>query len=128
MPLLASRSIPQEERMRPLMYGYMRLAASDDPDENRAVETELRRYTLREGFELERLFIERLGSSDQSAFFGLVDARKTAEVKNVIVPSLWHFARLPGLQAAMRDHIEREIGARLWVIQGKSTQQRSTAS
>lgn len=114
--------------MRPLMFGYMRLAASDDPDENAAIEGELRRYTLSEGFELERLFIERLGASDESAFFALVDALKTAEVKHVIVPSLWHFARLPGLQAAMRDHIEREIGARLWVIQNKITQQRSTAS
>ncbi|MBP5895232.1 recombinase family protein [Streptomyces sp. LBUM 1483] len=114
--------------MRPPMYGYMRLAAGDDPDENRAVETELRRYTLREGFELERLFIERLGSSDESAFFGLVDALKTAEVKTVIVPSLWHFARLPGLQAAMRDHIERELGARLWIIQNADASQRSVTS
>ncbi|MFE9528322.1 recombinase family protein [Streptomyces sp. NPDC006631] len=114
--------------MRPLMYGYMRLAVSDDPDENTAIEQELRRYTQGEGFELERLFIERLGSSEESAFFGLVDALKAAEVKNVIVPSLWHFARLPGLQAAMRDHIERELGARLWIIQNADASQRSVTS
>lgn len=85
--------------MRPLMFGYMRLAASDDPDENAAIEGELRRYTQSEGFELERLFIERLGVSDESAFFALVDALKTTEIKHVIVPSLWHFARLPGRHA-----------------------------
>ncbi|MCD9594490.1 MULTISPECIES: recombinase family protein [Streptomyces] len=99
------------------MFGYMRLAASDDPDENETIQRELTSYVTREGFELERLFIERLDARDESAFFALVDALKTADVKNVIVPSLWHFARLPGLQAAMRDHIERELGARLWVIQ-----------
>lgn len=114
--------------MRPLMFGYMRLAASDDPDENAAIEGELRRYTTREGFELERLFIERLGVSDESAFFALVDALKTTEIKHVIVPSLWHLARLPGLQAAMRDHIERELGAQLWVIQNTIQQPGSVAS
>jgi hypothetical protein len=36
-----------------------------------------------------------------------------------IVPSLWHFARLPGLQDAMRQHIEFETGARIWVVQGQ---------
>lgn len=110
------------------MFGYMRLGASDDPDENQTIERELAGYATREGFELERLFIERLGSDEESAFFALVDALKTSDIKHVIVPSLWHFARLPGLQAAMRDHIERELGARLWVIQNKVTQPGSAAS
>jgi hypothetical protein len=101
------------------MYGYMRLTAGDDDsDEIETVRTELTTHASREGFSLERLFIERLGCDDESAFFTLVDALKTTEIKHVIVPSLWHFARLPGLQAAMRDHIEREIGARLWIVQG----------
>ncbi|MFE5191821.1 hypothetical protein [Streptomyces sp. NPDC056628] len=78
-------------------------------------------HATREGFALERLFIERLGAEDESAFFTLIDALKATEVKHVIVPSLWHFARLPGFQAAMRDHIEREIGARLWIVQGAKT-------
>ncbi|WP_234373999.1 recombinase family protein [Streptomyces scabiei] len=110
------------------MFGYMRLAASDDPDENKTIQRELATYATREGFELERLFIERLDARDESAFFALVDALKTADVKNVIVPSLWHFARLPGLQAAMRDHIERELGARLWVIQSTVAQPKGATS
>jgi hypothetical protein len=101
------------------MYGYMRLTAGgDSSDEIQALRAELAIHATREGFALERLFIERLGCDDESAFFTLVDALKTTEIKHVIVPSLWHFARLPGLQAAMRDHIEREIGARLWIVQG----------
>lgn len=101
------------------MYGYMRLTAGEDnSDEIQTIERELATHATREGFALERLFVERLGCEDESAFFTLVDALKTTEIKHVIVPSLWHFARLPGLQAAMRDHIEREIGARLWIVQG----------
>ncbi|WP_234473812.1 MULTISPECIES: hypothetical protein [unclassified Streptomyces] len=104
------------------MFGYMRLTPSDDSSgEIQTLETELAAHATRQGFALERLFIERLGADDESAFFTLIDALKTTEVKHVIVPSLWHFARLPGLQAAMRDHIEREIGARLWIVQGAQT-------
>ncbi|WP_234044835.1 recombinase family protein [Streptomyces adelaidensis] len=110
------------------MYGYMRLTASDDDnDETETIKRELAAYASREGFTLERLFIERLRANDESAFFTLIDALKNTEVKHVIVPSLWHFARLPGLQAAMCDHIEREIGARLWIVQS-APQNRSTAS
>ncbi|WP_406348287.1 hypothetical protein OHB10_00965 [Streptomyces sp. NBC_01597] len=105
--------------MPPAMYGYMRLTAGDDDsDEIETIRTELTTHACREGFILERLFIEQLGADDESAFFLLVDTLRTSGVKHVIVPSLWHFARLPGLQAAMRDHIESEIGARLWIVQG----------
>jgi hypothetical protein len=101
------------------MYGCMRLTPSDDgQDENEAIKQELAAHASREGFTLERLFVERLGSEEESAFFTLVDALKATDVKHVIVPSLWHFARLPGLQAAMREHIETELGAQLWIVQG----------
>jgi hypothetical protein len=115
--------------MTPAMFGYMRqLARDDDKDENEAIQAELARHASREGFTLERLFIERLRADEESAFFALTDALKSTNVRHVIVPSLWHFARLPGLQVAMRDHIEREIGARLWVVQDSSMQPRSNAS
>ncbi|WP_314410100.1 recombinase family protein [Streptomyces kroppenstedtii] len=105
--------------MQPAMYGYMRLTASGDAeDESVTIRHELATHAQREGFTLERVFIERVRVDEEPAFFTLIDALKTTEVKHVIVPSLWHFARLPGLQAAMRDHIEQVIGARLWVVQG----------
>jgi hypothetical protein len=115
--------------MTPAMYGYMRLTVSnDDNDENEAIKAELARHASQQGFTLDRLFIERLWVDEESAFFALVDALKSTKVRHVIVPSLWHFARLPGLHVAMRDHIEREIGARLWVVQGASMGPRSNAS
>ncbi|MDN3263287.1 hypothetical protein QWJ26_26455 [Streptomyces sp. CSDS2] len=104
--------------MRPVMFGYMRLAASgEDGDESEVIKRELSAHADREGFTLQRVFIERL-HADESALFTLTEAIKASGVKHVIVPSLWHFARLPGLQAAMREHIEQELGARLWIVQG----------
>ncbi|WP_053913934.1 hypothetical protein [Streptomyces sp. TP-A0875] len=104
--------------MRPTMYGYMRLAVNGDgADESNATERELAAHAHREGFALRRLFIERL-NDDESALFSLSEAIKDSGVKHVIVPSLWHFARLPGLQLAMREQIEQELGVKLWVVQG----------
>ncbi|AEW92745.1 MULTISPECIES: recombinase family protein [Streptomycetaceae] len=105
--------------MRPQMYGYMRMAATvEDDEEMESVRRAMRTYAEREGFTLGHVFTENATTSE-SAFFTLLDAIKRTEVKNVIVPSLWHFARLPGLQTAMQQHIEQETGAHLWVIQGQ---------
>lgn len=105
--------------MQPEMYGYMRMAATvEDGEESESVRQALRAYAEREGFTLGQVFTENATTSE-SAFFALLDAITRTEVKNVIVPSLWHFARLPGLQTAMKQHIEQETGARLWVIQGQ---------
>ncbi|MFC9647923.1 MULTISPECIES: hypothetical protein [unclassified Streptomyces] len=96
----------------------MRLAASDEYGvEDDALQNEMAAHAEREGFALERIFIERL-RSNEPAFDCLTDALRTSRIRDVIVPSLWHFARLPGLQRAMREHIEQEIGARIWIIQG----------
>ncbi|MFE2635985.1 hypothetical protein ACFXKX_02990 [Streptomyces scopuliridis] len=104
--------------MRLGMYGYMRLAASNEEGvENEALQSELAGHAEREGFTLERIFIEQI-RSNEPAFDCLTDALRASGIRNVIVPSLWHFARLPGLQRAMREHIEQEIGARIWIIQG----------
>lgn len=105
--------------MRPAIYGFMRVATDDESaDEAARIKRELTEYASREGFTLEQVFTECLASSN-SAFYAMLDALKRGEVKDVIVPSLWHFARLPGLQEAMRQHIELETGARLWIVQGK---------
>ncbi|MER0445989.1 recombinase family protein [Streptomyces sp. NPDC051644] len=105
--------------MRPVIYGYMRLTATDvEGDESERVRRQLATYAEREGFTLDQVFTEHI-SANESAFQAMLDAIRRTDVKNVIVPSLWHFARLPGLQNAMREHIEQETGARLWVVQGQ---------
>lgn len=104
--------------MRPLIYAYMRVASSDEPKADaEAVHRELADYAAREGFTLDQVFTEGTWQAE-SAFAALLDALRRHEVRDVMVPSLWHFSRLPGLQDAMRQHIEQETGARLWVVQG----------
>ncbi|MFE1887214.1 hypothetical protein [Streptomyces microflavus] len=104
--------------MRPAMYGYMRLAATgEDGDESDSIHRDLAAHADREGFSLQQVFVECL-NTNESALFTLTEAIKATGVKHVIVPSLWHFARLPGLQAAMREYIEQELGAQLWIVQG----------
>lgn len=105
--------------MRPAIYGYMRVVSDDITGEDTArIKCELAEYAAREGFTLEDVFTENVRCSEL-AFCTMLDALKRTETKNVIVPSLWHFARLPGLQDAMRQHIEQETGARIWVVQGQ---------
>lgn len=104
--------------MKPAIYGYMRVVSSDEHDEAQRIRRELAEYAEREGFTLDQVFTESIKRSE-SAFYTMIEALRRHDVKDIIVPSLWHFARLPGLQDAMRQHIEQETGARIWVIQGQ---------
>ena len=104
--------------MRPAIYGYMRVASSGEPGETEHIRRELAVYAEREGFTLHQVFTENIKCSE-SAFCTMVEALKRHGVRNIIVPSLWHFARLPGLQEAMRQYIEQETSARIWVVQGQ---------
>ncbi|WUI02885.1 recombinase family protein [Spirillospora sp. NBC_00431] len=105
--------------MRPLIYGYMRVVGGEDEDdEPQRIKRQLIVYAEREGFMLDQVFTESTNCSEP-AFYTMIEALKRYNVKDLLVPSLWHFARLPGLQDAMRQHIEQETGARLWVIQGQ---------
>jgi len=103
----------------------MRVVGDDETDnEAERIRHELAEYAAREGFTLEDVFTENVRCAE-SAFYTMLDALKRGEVKDVIVPSLWHFARLPGLQEAMKQHIELETGARLWVVQGGADDDRT---
>jgi hypothetical protein len=72
-------------------------------------------YAKREDYTLAEVFLER-EDSGSSAFAALIDALKRSESPIVVVPSMCHFAHLPGLRIAMKDLIERETGARVLVI------------
>jgi hypothetical protein len=101
------------------IYGYMRIATDADYlAETERATAELKAFAEREGFSLKDVFIEHPGAKDL-AFDVLIERLKHSETRNVLVPSLWHFARLPGLQEAMQQHIQQETGARLWVVQGR---------
>jgi hypothetical protein len=99
------------------MYGYARITDGTAQNDGIArIRHELTTFADQEGFALDQVFTETATRSDP-VFACMVDAVKRNEVKDIIVPSLWHFASLPGLQDAMRLHVERETGARIWVVQ-----------
>jgi hypothetical protein len=105
--------------MRPQIFGYMR--AGTDPENREEVahiRRELEAFADCEGFALGEMFTEHIRNAE-SAFQVMLTKLKSSDVKNVLVPSLWHFARLPGLQEAMTQHIEQETGARIWIVQGR---------
>jgi hypothetical protein len=83
--------------VRPVMYGYARIAdGATQSDGITRIRRELTTYAAQEGFALGEVFTETATRSDP-AFACMVDALKRNEVKDIIVPSLWHFASLPGL-------------------------------
>ena len=115
-----SRSTPrrnQETRMRPSIFGYVRIVGRKLPSDDDDVKRELASHAERTGFLLDRVFTECVRLPD-SAFSSMLAALKDSDIKDVIVPSLWHFAQLPGLQDAMRRHVELETGARIWIANG----------
>lgn len=105
--------------MLPAIYGYMRVVTDDASGEEAGrIRRELSEYASREGFLLGQVFTESAVRCEP-AFDAMLNALRRDGVRDVIVPSLWHFARLPGLQEAMKQYIEMETGATLWVIQGQ---------
>jgi hypothetical protein len=95
--------------------GYMRLAPDIPEQSVRRLQDELAASAEREGYTLGETFIER-DTGGSSAFAALIDALTRSKTPAVVVPGMCHFAHLPGLRAAMKDHLERETGARVVII------------
>jgi len=95
--------------------GYIRLASDISEQSARRLQDELAAGAEREGYLLGEVFIEQdRGAS--SAFAALIDALAQSKTPAVVVLGMCHFAHLPGLRAAMKDHLERETGARVVII------------
>ena len=98
-----------------LALGYMRLASDISEQSARRLRDELAASAKREGYIMGEVFIER-DAGGSSAFAALIDALAQSKTPVVVVPGMCHFAHLPGLRAAMKDHLERETGARVVII------------
>ncbi len=101
--------------MHPTAFGYVRMP--DDFHKCRHLDPrkELTEYAEREGYVLARVFADNTEPSS-SEFAALIDALKCADRPLLIVPTLRHFAHLPGLASAMKNHIEQETGASVVAI------------
>ncbi len=105
----------KEALVRSSAFGYVRIAAHASEQAVRDMRKDLAAYAEREGYTLTEVFMER-EDSGSSEFAALIDAISRSEPPMVVVPSMCHFAHLPGLRIAMKDLIERETGARVLVI------------
>lgn len=107
--------------MQPLVYGYIRLGPADSSEAGAGLARELARYAEREGLTLADVFTDRqeAGTAERlgrSAFMVMVNALRRPGVTGVLIPSLAHFSRFPGVHEAMRTLIELETGARVFVM------------
>lgn len=101
--------------MRPSIYGYVRIVGGEFPRDDDDVKRELASHAEHAGFVLDRVFTE-CASLHAPAVPSMIAALQNSDVKDVIVPSLWHFALLPDFQEAMLQHVELETGARVWGV------------
>jgi len=93
-------------------YGYLQadLLPADTP-----LYGELTRYAADEGLALGEVFVED-GEHRTSAFAALMDALAANDVHCVIVPSLRHLARMPGLRIAISARLRDDASVDLRVL------------
>jgi hypothetical protein len=105
----------KESLMRLSAFGYLRVIGHVSEQAAQDMRKDLAAYAEREGYTLAKVFMDQ-EDSGSSAFAALIDALNRSESPVVIVPSMGHFAHLPGLRIAMKNLIERETGAQVLVI------------
>src|SRR5438874_8812260 len=105
--------------MRPLVYGYFRLCPADPPDVGTRLRRQLAAYAYQEGLTLAEVFTDhdqRDGQLGRAGFVVMVESLRRPGVYGVLIPSLHHFSRFPGVHEAMRALIALETGARVLVM------------
>ncbi|MFG1954131.1 hypothetical protein [Micromonospora sp. NPDC048830] len=114
--------------MRPLVYGYVRLNPADPQELGDCLMRDLAACAEREGFTLADVFTDRDARiSDQfgrSGFVVMAETLRRPGVDGVLIPSLCHFSRFPGVHQAMRALIELETGARVFVMDQPPAEER----
>ncbi len=106
--------------MQPLVYGYFRLGPADAPHVGTCLRHELAAYASREGLALDEIFTDHDQDGNEhlgrAGFVVMVESLRRPGVYGVLIPSLHHFSRFPGVHKAMRALIELETGARVFVM------------
>ncbi|KWX01748.1 hypothetical protein LI90_2780 [Carbonactinospora thermoautotrophica] len=102
-------------RVRPLIVGYLRVSTHTTAEQADRMRREIAEFADREGFTLLEIFME-METTATSAFAALVDALQCTEARTVVVPAMHHLGRLPGVRLALKELLERQIGAQVLVM------------
>ncbi|WP_239341707.1 recombinase family protein [Frankia sp. CiP3] len=106
--------------MRPFVYGYLRTSPCSSVDAIAPAQAEMVAYAEHEGYRLAEIFMDR-GLADSSALSAAVTALRRGGGSGMIVPSPAHLASSYGVQVAMKEMIEREAGAPLFIVHPDSS-------
>lgn len=98
--------------MKPLIYGYMRVASEVPDDEFDRIEQQMRRFADAEGFCYAITFFEYQTGSHAS-FDELVRELQRAEAHDVVVPSMTHISTHPILCSHMVERLELDANAQV---------------
>jgi hypothetical protein len=96
--------------MKPLMYGYMKVASDTSDDELNRAELRMRCFADVEGFCYAATFFE-YDNGSHAAFYELSHELRRAEAHHVIVPSLSHISAQPLLLNHMLQRLELDANA-----------------
>jgi len=99
--------------VKPLMYGYMRVASEAEDDDVERIERGLRSFADAEGFCYAITFFE-YQSGSHAAFEELAQELKRSEARHVVVPSLAHLSAHPILCGHMVERLELDANARVF--------------
>lgn len=96
--------------LRPLAYGYMRVASESDDTAIRTIENSLKDYAEAHGFDFATIFHE-FQSGSQAALDELIEELQRADAHTVIVPSLTDISPHPMLRSRRLDRLEDDAQA-----------------
>ncbi|MCZ7456944.1 recombinase family protein [Streptomyces sp. WMMC940] len=98
--------------MKPLIYGYMRVASDATDDKLDDIEQQMRSFAEVEAFCYATTFYECQNGS-QAAFNALTEELKRTEAHHVVVPSMSHISTHPILLAHMVQRLELDAAAQV---------------
>ncbi|GIH21263.1 recombinase family protein [Rugosimonospora africana] len=101
------------------MLGYLRTAADLQSDDVAVLHRQVATFAEHEGYTLGEVFVE-VEASGSSAFAALINAALEQHAAAVVVPTLEHFGRLPGVRAAVQGLLESRTGVRVLVLTGEA--------
>jgi hypothetical protein len=111
----------RDSAVQPMVCGYIRARLCVPQSGASSLQRALCAYARREGLTLADIYIEWHEDDSRplgrSAFVAMVDALRRPDMYGVLIPSLCHFSRFPGVQQAMRGLIEVETGARVLIME-----------